>query len=242
MALAVLIPTAGVALGTEGVAQAAVVQWGTGSDQSPNYQATVNGDFTMTGNGVLACTGSALTATNTSGSCTDLHANNPGTGVSTSYNDYFKMVNSNTVSGFTTNSSTGALTIPAGATVAKAYLDWSANPGVFTGAGNVTCSGNSANGSQWYATPPDAAAGRVARARGPVVPAGRGGRRDGAAPGRRDRHPVRARLDPARDLAHTGAARSRARRLGAGPPGPPARRIPVAAVRGRDTPAWGPRQ
>ncbi|WP_097180963.1 CARDB domain-containing protein [Curtobacterium sp. 314Chir4.1] len=159
MALAVLIPTAGVALGTEGVAQAAVVQWGTGADQSPNYQATVNGDFTMTGNGVLACTGSALTATNTSGSCTDLHANNPGTGVSTSYNDYFKMVNSNTVSGFTTNSSTGALTIPAGATVAKAYLDWSANTGVFTGAGNVTCSGNSANGSQWYATRPDAASG-----------------------------------------------------------------------------------
>ncbi|MFJ4076201.1 AraC family transcriptional regulator [Curtobacterium sp. NPDC089991] len=159
MALAVLIPTAGVALGTEGIAQAAVVQWGVGGDQAPNYQATVNGDFTMTGNGVLACSGAALTATNTSGSCTDLHANNPGSGVSTSYNDYFKMVNSNTVSGFSTNSSTGSITIPSGATVAKAYLDWSANTGVFTGSGNVTCSGNSANGSQWYATRPDAASG-----------------------------------------------------------------------------------
>ena len=159
LALAVLIPTTGVALGTTGVAQAAVVQWGSGADQSPNYQATVNGDFTMTGNGVLACSGTALTATTTSGSCTDLHANNPGTGVTTSYNDYFKMVNSNTVSGFTTNSSTGSVTIPSGATVTKAYLDWSANTGVFTGSGNVTCSGNSANGSQWYATRPDAANG-----------------------------------------------------------------------------------
>ncbi|WP_281266843.1 hypothetical protein [Curtobacterium sp. 9128] len=118
-----LIPTTGVALGTTGVAQAAVVQWGSGADQSPNYQATVNGDFTMTGNGVLACSGTALTATSTSGSCTDLHANNPGTGVTTSYNDYFKMTNSNTVSGFTTNSSTGSVTIPSGATVTKAYLD-----------------------------------------------------------------------------------------------------------------------
>ncbi|OII15784.1 hypothetical protein BIU97_14030 [Curtobacterium sp. MCBA15_009] len=159
MALAVLIPTTGVALGTEGVAQAAVVQWGVGADQAPNYQATVNGDFTMTGNGVLACSGTALTATGTSGTCTDLHANAVGSSTTTSYNDYFKMVNSNTVSGFTTNSSTGTLTIPAGATVVKASLNWSANTGVFSGTQNVTCSGNSANGSQWYATRPDAAAG-----------------------------------------------------------------------------------
>ncbi|MBE7162303.1 MAG: DUF11 domain-containing protein, partial [Williamsia herbipolensis] len=159
MALAVLIPASGVALGSTGIAQAAVVQWGSGSNQSPNYSATVNGDYTMTGNGVLACSGSALAATSTSGSCSDLHANNPGTGVTTSYNDYFKMTNSNTVSGFSTNSSTGSITIPSGAKVAKAYLGWSANTGVFSGTSNVTCSGNSANGTQWYATRPDAASG-----------------------------------------------------------------------------------
>ncbi|MBE7162894.1 MAG: DUF11 domain-containing protein, partial [Williamsia herbipolensis] len=159
MAVAVLVPVSGVALGSTGIAQAAVVQWGTGTDQSPNYSATVNGDYTMTGNGVLACSGTALAATSTTGTCNDLHANNAPAAATTSYNDYFKMVNSNTVSGFTTNSSTGTITIPSGATVAKAYLGWSANTGVFTGTTNTTCSGNSANGSQWYATRPDAAAG-----------------------------------------------------------------------------------
>jgi len=158
MALAVLIPTTGVALGTEGVAQAAVVQWGTGTNQSPNYEATVNGDFTMTGNGVLACSGAALSGGTASGTCADLHANNPGSGVTSSYNDFFRMTNSNTVPGFTTNSSTGSVTIPAGATVTKAYLDWSANTGVFTGASAVTCSANSSQAA-FVATRPDAAAG-----------------------------------------------------------------------------------
>ncbi|WP_161804370.1 hypothetical protein [Microbacterium sp. GCS4] len=71
MATAVAVIAAGLTLGTPTSAEAAVVQWGTNSGTAPNYQANVNGDFLMAGNGVLAC--SATTAT-TNGSCVDLHA------------------------------------------------------------------------------------------------------------------------------------------------------------------------
>ena len=71
MTTAIAVIAAGLTLGTAQTAEAAVVQWGTNSGTAPNYQANVNGDFIMAGNGVLAC--SATTAT-TNGTCADLHA------------------------------------------------------------------------------------------------------------------------------------------------------------------------
>jgi uncharacterized repeat protein (TIGR01451 family) len=121
-------------------AQAAVVQWGTNSGTAPNYQANVNGDFLMAGNGVLAC--SATIGTTNNGTCADLHAASSSN--ANNVNDNFIMSNSNTVAGFTTNSSSATVTIPSGATVVKAFLSWSANTGVYTGDTRVLCSQYSA--------------------------------------------------------------------------------------------------
>ncbi len=115
-------------------AEAAVVQWGTNAGTSPNYQTTVNGDFVMAGNGVLECLGAYF---NGIGNCTDLHSASNGN--SNTANDNFYLQNSNTVTGFTTNSSSANITIPSGASVKKAFLSWSANTGTYTGTTQNTC-------------------------------------------------------------------------------------------------------
>ncbi|WP_157550137.1 DUF7507 domain-containing protein, partial [Microbacterium sp. Leaf161] len=140
MITAIAVIAAGFTLGAPPqAAEAAVVQWGTNSGTTPNYQANVNGDFIMAGNGVLAC--SATTAT-TNGSCADLHAASSTN--TNNVNDNFVMTQNNSVSGFTSNSSSATMTIPAGATVVKAFLTWSANTGVYTGDTRRLCSQYSA--------------------------------------------------------------------------------------------------
>ncbi|PJJ73531.1 putative repeat protein (TIGR01451 family) [Diaminobutyricimonas aerilata] len=114
-------------------AEAVVVQWGTNSGSAPNYQANVNGDFLQVGNGVLACS-TALGTGN--GSCAELHSTSTN---ANNANDNFAMVNSNTVGGFSTNSSSATLTIPAGASVARAFLSWSANTGSYAGDNRALC-------------------------------------------------------------------------------------------------------
>nr|WP_060928083.1 DUF11 domain-containing protein [Microbacterium hydrocarbonoxydans] len=139
MTTAVAVIVAGLTLGAPQAAEAAVVQWGTNSGTAPNYQANVNGDFIMAGNGVLACT--ATTAT-TNGTCADLHAASSTN--AQNVNDNFVMTQTNAVSGFTNNSSSATITVPAGATVVKAFLTWSANTGVYTGDTRRLCAQYSA--------------------------------------------------------------------------------------------------
>ncbi|WP_372968591.1 beta strand repeat-containing protein, partial [Microbacterium sp.] len=139
MTTAVAVIVAGLTLGAPQAAEAAVVQWGTNSGTAPNYQANVNGDFIMAGNGVLACT--ATTAT-TNGTCADLHAASSTN--AQNVNDNFVMTQTNAVSGFTGNSSSATITVPAGATVVKAFLTWSANTGVYTGDTRRLCAQYSA--------------------------------------------------------------------------------------------------
>ena len=140
MTTAIAVVAAGFTLGAAPqAAEAAVVQWGTNSGTTPNYQANVNGDFIMAGNGVLAC--SATTAT-TNGTCVDLHAASSTN--ANNVNDNFVMTQNNSVSGFTSNSSSATMTIPAGATVVKAFLTWSANTGVYTGDTRRLCAQYSA--------------------------------------------------------------------------------------------------
>ncbi|ROP73589.1 putative repeat protein (TIGR01451 family) [Frigoribacterium sp. PhB107] len=156
--LAVIVPVTGLSLVDPAErAEAAVVQWGTAGGTAPSWRDTVNGDFLQVGNGVLAC-GTAVVSG--AGTCANLHA---GTTTATNnVNDYFSMQASNTVSGFTTNSSSASVTIPSGATVAKAFLSWSANTGVFagrTGADALRCGALTQNqvvsGQSPLATRPD---------------------------------------------------------------------------------------
>ena len=130
-------------------AEAAVVQWGTNAGTSPNYQTTVNGDFVMAGNGVLACDRSLYPQFNI-GTCADLHS--AAGGNANTANDNFFMQNSNSVAGFATNSSAATITIPAGASVSKAFLSWSANTGEFTGSTDFACT--TPNASRGTATMP----------------------------------------------------------------------------------------
>ncbi|WP_449408277.1 DUF7507 domain-containing protein [Microbacterium maritypicum] len=139
MATAIAVIAAGFTLGAPTTAEAAVVQWGTNSGTAPNYQANVNGDFLMAGNGVLAC--SATTAT-TNGTCADLHAASSTN--AQNVNDNFVMTQNNSVAGFTANSSSATMTIPSGATVVKAFLTWSANTGAYTGDTRRLCAQYSA--------------------------------------------------------------------------------------------------
>ena len=139
MVTAIAVIAAGFTLGAPQAAEAAVVQWGTNSGTAPNYQANVNGDFIMVGNGVLAC--SATTAT-TNGTCADLHAASSTN--TNNVNDNFVMTQNNSVAGFTSNSSSATMTIPAGATVVKAFLTWSANTGAYTGDTRRLCTQYSA--------------------------------------------------------------------------------------------------
>ncbi|MFJ4225164.1 hypothetical protein ACIPYT_13105, partial [Microbacterium sp. NPDC089695] len=139
MLTAIAVIAAGFTLGAPTSAEAAVVQWGTNSGTAPNYQANVNGDFLMAGNGVLSC--SATTGT-TSGTCVDLHAASSSN--TQNVNDNFVMTQNNSVTGFTANSSSATMTIPSGATVVKAFLTWSANTGVYTGDTRRLCAAYSA--------------------------------------------------------------------------------------------------
>ncbi|MGL4339714.1 MAG: hypothetical protein ACRCSP_04730 [Rhodoglobus sp.] len=143
MVLVVSLVGAALALLPTAAAQAGIVQWGTSGGTAPNYQTTVNGDFVMAGNGVLACSGVFLDGTAAAGvTCDGLHA---ASGTNNNVvNDNFSMVNSNTVTGFTTNSSTANITVPAGATVVKAFLNWSANTGTFSGDTRTLCTGYTA--------------------------------------------------------------------------------------------------
>jgi uncharacterized repeat protein (TIGR01451 family) len=137
--LAFAVVVTGLSVVQAGSAEAAVVRWGTNSGTAPNYQANVNGDFLVAGNGVLACSAATDSA---AGTCDNLHA---ASSTNTSnVNDNFVMSNANTVTGFTTNSSTASITIPSGATVSKAFLGWSANTGVFTGDARTLCTTYSA--------------------------------------------------------------------------------------------------
>ncbi len=143
MALTIALAGAALALVPAAAAQAGIVQWGTAGGTAPNYQATVNGDFIMAGNGVLACSGVYLPGTaGTANTCNDLHAASSTN--ANNVNDNFSMVNSNTVAGFTANSSTANVTIPAGATVVKAFLNWSSNTGLYTGDARTLCAAYSA--------------------------------------------------------------------------------------------------
>ena len=132
LVLAVAVGAFVIALAPVTPAQAAVVQWGTNNGADPNYEATVNGDFVVAGNGVLAC----QTILAGVGTCTDLHAAAPA---NNNANDNASMRNSNTVPGFTTNSSSATVTVPAGAAVTKAFLQWSGNTGAFSGDARALC-------------------------------------------------------------------------------------------------------
>lgn len=83
------------------------------------YQQDVNGDYVLVGNGVLRATGAAS-------DINGLH-----NGVDGYYNDYITMVNNTTVTALTgaANGSSATLTIPTGASVAKAQLSWAGNLG-----------------------------------------------------------------------------------------------------------------
>ncbi len=139
MLTAATLVAVGLTLADTAPAEAVVVQWGTNSGDAPNYQANVNGDFLMAGNGVLACTTASST---TVGTCNDLHAASSTN--AENVNDNFVMSNSNTVTGFTTNSSSATITVPAGSTVVKAFLSWSGNTGAFTGDTRALCTTYSA--------------------------------------------------------------------------------------------------
>ncbi|GMA28798.1 beta strand repeat-containing protein [Arenivirga flava] len=146
--LAVAVAVTGLSLAAlHEPAEAAVISWGAGNDgATPTYQETVNGDFITVGNGVLGCSGTALGGQSGSGTCNDLHLTTTATG--NNVNDYFTMVNANAASGFTTNSSSATLTIPSGATVVKAFLNWSANTGVMDSQPNTfRCTPNTFTGA-----------------------------------------------------------------------------------------------
>ena len=176
--VAIAVGTLGLTLAPGGPAQAAVVQWGTNGGTEPNYQATVNGDFVVAGNGVLACSAAPVAG---AGTCAELHSatstNNQNA------NDNFTMSNSNTVAGFTANSSSASVTIPAGAGVVRAFLQWSANTGVYSGDSRTLCAGYStargtatlpSGSATGYTT--QAAQFRSARARSPPSPPTRSSR------------------------------------------------------------------
>ncbi|GAB3399586.1 hypothetical protein GCM10027515_06180 [Schumannella luteola] len=145
LTLAVVVGALSGAVLPTAIANAVVVEWGTNGGTEPNYQATVNGDFVNAGNGVLACTSMYVS---NAGSCANLHAATAPSTTNPNVNDYANMINSNTVNGFTTNSSSATLTVPSGAKVVKAFLNWSANTGVYTGDTRPLCGAYDTTSSQ----------------------------------------------------------------------------------------------
>ncbi|TPW76895.1 DUF11 domain-containing protein [Schumannella sp. 10F1B-5-1] len=134
LTLAIVVGALSGAVLPTAIANAVVVEWGTNGGQDPNYQATVNGDFINAGNGVLQC--QSIVGSN--GTCNNLHAATY-TGSGTSVNDNAIMGNVNAASGFTTNSSSATVTIPSGAKVVKAFLNWSANTGTWQNDSRILC-------------------------------------------------------------------------------------------------------
>ncbi|MGL5809564.1 MAG: DUF7507 domain-containing protein, partial [Nocardioides sp.] len=118
------------------------------------YNATVNGDYRMVGNGVLSCDPNRPTLSGNF-TCAQLH---DATAQASLVNDFKWMGyvdadgNPNTV-----NSSQAIVNVPAGASIAKAVLYWSGNTGNFKdGAGNVQtnrCGGNNPSANNGYLTP-----------------------------------------------------------------------------------------
>ncbi|MBU8579246.1 DUF11 domain-containing protein [Brevibacterium luteolum] len=105
---------------------------------SQRYNATVNGDFLMVGNGALECDKTKPTW-RTDANCTGLH----GGSASNSPNDYLWMKNSdNGGADMGANSSSASVTVPAGAKVVKAQLYWSGNTGYVNGVAGVRCTAN----------------------------------------------------------------------------------------------------
>ncbi|WP_286957822.1 DUF7507 domain-containing protein [Brevibacterium sp. UBA7493] len=105
---------------------------------SQRYNATVNGDFLMVGNGALECDKTKPTW-RTDANCTGLH----GGSASDSPNDFLWMKNSvNGAAGMGANSSSASVTVPAGAKVVKAQLYWSGNTGYVNGVAGVRCTAN----------------------------------------------------------------------------------------------------
>lgn len=105
---------------------------------------TVNGNFTMAGNGVVRCdqamTNTAYYWVGSSyynGNCTQLHTGGSGT---YNNNDTAFMTNADVVSGMAgPNSSSATVTIPTGAKVVKAMLYWSGTTGVVQGVSSPMC-------------------------------------------------------------------------------------------------------
>ncbi|PZU46560.1 MAG: AraC family transcriptional regulator, partial [Microbacterium sp.] len=102
------------------------------------YQADVNGDYILVGNGVLRWNGAAVQGAPTAN---QLHNGTAGS----YYNDHVVMGN-NTVADLPTavNGSSATLTIPAGAQVARAQLSWAGNLGELNGTAGAYCSANGA--------------------------------------------------------------------------------------------------
>ena len=88
MPIAAILVAVGLTVVPAAPSEAAVIQWGTNSGTSPNYQANVNVDFVMTGNGVLQCVGNPVISG--SGTCAELHSTSTNT---TNANDNFSMQN-----------------------------------------------------------------------------------------------------------------------------------------------------
>ncbi len=141
--IAAMLATVFGVVGPQTTADAVVVD-----GMMPNFSAVVNGDFITTGNGVLTCSGQA--------NCANLMS-----AASTRYNDNFNMIaNDQDGNSATYNSSAAQVTIPNGATVVKAQLEWMANTGSWTadginwnsGATSFSCNVGQTGGAATLAT------------------------------------------------------------------------------------------
>ncbi|MGJ7540819.1 DUF7507 domain-containing protein [Brevibacterium luteolum] len=113
------------------------------------YNAIVNGDFVMAGNGVLECDPTKPNA-GSNAYCANLH----GGSSTNSPNDYLWMKDSaNGPASLGANSSSASVTVPAGAEVVKAQLYWSGNTGFVNGVSGLRCTATSLGGKpNWIAS------------------------------------------------------------------------------------------
>lgn len=113
------------------------------------YNAIVNGDFVMAGNGVLECDPTKPNA-GSNAYCANLH----GGSSTNSANDQLWMKDSaNGPASLGANSSSASVTVPAGAEVVKAQLYWSGNTGFVNGVSGLRCTANSLGGKpNWIAS------------------------------------------------------------------------------------------
>ena len=146
-ALALIVAMTGVNLTIAPLAEAVAVE-----PMTKAYDDTVNGDFILVGNGVLACDGTKVHwTTNKNANCPPFHS---GTISGQTYiNDYqwMRNVDVDSASG-TFNSSSATVRVPAGAKVVKAMLYWSGNTGMIKGQSGVRCTANALAGRpDWQA-------------------------------------------------------------------------------------------